>query len=350
MASVSRFDLRTLLSACIHLARRGGAIIRDEHSRGQLGTHNKKIACDARAVAAMPANEVLTVADTRAQDAIITSLRTMFPKLRIVGEEGEVPALEQPTGLNEVPLLEEDAFSVPPALAISLTSDDTCLWIDPLDGTKEFVMNRLDNVSVLIGIAVCDRPVAGVILQPFLRGEDDSADGTVAFGAIGAGVHGGLLPTLQSSMAAALPIIAAQPPYGKVPMGEEIVIVMSQETYGNARIKDAMDRFDPPPKIVFANACGNKLLRVLRGQASAFVCGPGPSRWDTCAGEALLMAVGGKVTDLDGSPYIYKEGGTYDNLSGHIAARTEDIHARVLQAFDNGCDGEPPKKRQREDT
>jgi len=305
----ARLDLRALMSACVHLARRGGRIIREVHQSGHLGEHNKKVEGDVRAVEAMAANEVLTVADNRAQDAIVTSLRSMFPRLRLVGEEGEVAGKEAATPFEEVEML-DPSFEAPPELAEALTEADTCLWIDPLDGTKEFVLNNLENVSVLIGIAVRDRPVGGVMFQPFVGGER----GTVTYGALGLGVRGD-----------------REPPVSDPP--EELVIVTNPKSAELPRVKAALEGLDIPHKLVLANASGNKLLRVLRGEASAFVIGPGPSRWDTCAGEGLLLAVGGKATTMDGQPYTYEENGEYENKAGLIAARTEAIHALLERAF-----------------
>ena len=44
--------------------------------------------------------------------------------------------------------------------------------MDPLDGTKEYTEGFLDHVTVLIGIAVGKRAVAGVINQPFFNYEN----------------------------------------------------------------------------------------------------------------------------------------------------------------------------------
>ena len=46
------------------------------------------------------------------------------------------------------------------------------MWVDPLDGTKEYTEGFLDHVTVLIGIAVGKRAVAGVINQPFFNYEN----------------------------------------------------------------------------------------------------------------------------------------------------------------------------------
>mmetsp|Transcript_96484 Transcript_96484/g.268130 ORF Transcript_96484/g.268130 Transcript_96484/m.268130 type:complete len:325 (+) Transcript_96484:64-1038(+) len=319
MAAAARLDLRTLLSACVHLARRGGSIIRDVHQQGQLGAHNKKIDGDERAAQAMDPAEVLTVADMRSQDAIVRSLRGMFPGIRLVGEEEETQASlqEVATPFAEVlPLA--DAFEVPAELAESLTMTDTCLWVDPLDGTIEFVRGNLQHVCVLIGIAVRDRPVAGVVLEPFVGGEQ----GRVTYGAVGVGVFGDQSPA-----------------FGDPP--SEFVPAMESKHAEVPRIKAAVGRLgDSAAAPRITQGAGQNLLKVLRGETSAFVQEAGASRWDSCAGEALLMAVGGKVTDLDGRPYAYTEGApSYINAGGLIAARTGELHARMAAAFTAGSTG-----------
>eukprot|EP00929_Paragymnodinium_shiwhaense_P038389 TRINITY_DN20284_c0_g1_i1.p1 TRINITY_DN20284_c0_g1~~TRINITY_DN20284_c0_g1_i1.p1 ORF type:complete len:323 (-),score=60.99 TRINITY_DN20284_c0_g1_i1:45-1013(-) len=319
MAVAGRLDLRTLLPACVHLARRGGKIIREVHASGALHAHNKKLAGDNRSVEQMAGNEVLTVADGRAQDAIITSLRSMFPALRLVGEEGEVPQEEKPTPLADVSKFEH-AFEVPQALQDSLTTADTCMWVDPLDGTKEFVLGNVERVTVLIGIAVKDRPVAGVIFQPFVA---DGA-GSVTYGALGCGVYqdGRRLPTLAV---------------------DKVSITASSHTYQIARIKDGIESMDPKPESTLGNASGFKFLKLFKGENQVFLSGPGCSRWDTCAGEALLEELGGKTTDLDGTPYAYVEESCYDNVGGHIAAASADVHDRFVEAFKEG----PSEKKAR---
>jgi 3'(2'), 5'-bisphosphate nucleotidase len=346
------FDLKKLMSACIYLARRGGDIIKEEHNKGQISlkAHNKKQEGDTRTVTEMEAHEVLTVADGRAQDAIITSLRSLFgPNLRIVGEEGEVPGEELPTKWSDI-IDDEDKEllqsllrpfnTIPLQLKESLTAADVCLWIDPLDGTKEFVLGNLTNVSVLIGIAVCNRPVAGVILQPFVGGGD------VTYGAIGVGVfHNG------DKIEAGLNHVVVDDDDDKDSRSSSdttIKIAMSGKHIGDGgRLSNAIDRLndvDVDPnnnnnntklcvQVLPLNACGNKMLRVIRGDASAHLQGPGASRWDTCAGEALLMALGGVVTSLDGLPYQYIQDSCYDNAGGFVAARTPELHSRLVQVL-----------------
>ena len=47
------------------------------------------------------------------------------------------------------------------------------IWIDPLDGTNEFVQGHLSSVTVLIGLTVDGVPKAGVVHHPFRSDEDD---------------------------------------------------------------------------------------------------------------------------------------------------------------------------------
>ena len=79
---------------------------------------------------------------------------------------------------------------------------DLTVWVDPLDGTKEYtqvIFNQrivallivslkglLDHVTVLIGIAVGSKAVAGVIHQPYYNYKQDGATvGRTFYGLIG---------------------------------------------------------------------------------------------------------------------------------------------------------------------
>ena len=44
---------------------------------------------------------------------------------------------------------------------------DAVVWIDPLDGTSDFVANNLPAVTVLIGLSIKGKSRAGVVHNPF---------------------------------------------------------------------------------------------------------------------------------------------------------------------------------------
>ena len=47
------------------------------------------------------------------------------------------------------------------------------VWIDPLDGTKDFILGNLSAVTVLIGLAIEGMPKIGVVHNPFKSNEND---------------------------------------------------------------------------------------------------------------------------------------------------------------------------------
>jgi len=81
-----------------------------------------------------------------------------------------------------------------PTGSIEIEETDICMWVDPLDGTAEFVDGLLHHVTVLIGIAVNGKALGGVIHQPFY-GFDDKAKspadwGRSIWGYVGLGAFG----------------------------------------------------------------------------------------------------------------------------------------------------------------
>merc|ERR1712038_1408960 len=59
---------------------------------------------------------------------------------------------------------------------------DVTLYIDPMDGTREFVEHRLHNVQCLIGICYNGMPVGGVVGLPFLSEENTTSIPSVSTG------------------------------------------------------------------------------------------------------------------------------------------------------------------------
>ena len=47
-----------------------------------------------------------------------------------------------------------------------------CTWVDPLDGTKDFVRGDLEHVTTMIGITVNEKPHVGIISQPFVLSDN----------------------------------------------------------------------------------------------------------------------------------------------------------------------------------
>lgn len=72
-------------------------------------------------------------------------------------------------------------------------------------------------------------------------------------------------------------------------------------------------------------------MKLAEGKAHLFVythqrC----MKWDTCAPEAILIAVGGKLTDINGKQYIYSKDVDYMNRRGVFASRNKEDHERFM--------------------
>merc|ERR1712150_30251 len=135
-----------------------------------------------------------TVADRKIEQLLVGNIEKHFPGIAIVGEESEVGKVENDEDwINYEAALEQfskmekpgyDESKVP-----SVNPSEITLWLDPLDGTAEFIDGLLSHVTTLIGIAVGSKPVAGVINQPFY----DNGDGTLGrsiWGIVGVGAYG----------------------------------------------------------------------------------------------------------------------------------------------------------------
>ncbi len=207
-------SLTDLLSTCADACSRGCQVIRfvnqkrnnlqkqqqqqqQEHAEGRGSSSFNvvyKVENDPRSA--------LTEADLAAQCVILHCIRAQFGhELNIIGEEDESDSSSnnniQPDGLKEdehvfqkygIPTPSEYAIQTNlcdddsedsrssnfQQAEIMLALEDFTLYIDPMDGTREFVEQRLHNVQCLIGITWKGQPIGGVIGLPFLFNGDDS--------------------------------------------------------------------------------------------------------------------------------------------------------------------------------
>jgi 3'(2'), 5'-bisphosphate nucleotidase len=263
-----------LLSASVAVANRAGAVIRDVLKSGQLGVVHKGY------------DDPQTEADRRAERCIVATLTTRFPHVTIIGEES-IP----PTAADLEAVVREDSPEVlreacPPDLT-SVDEKDVVIWVDPLDGTGEFTKGFHEDVTVLVGIAVEGKPVAGVIHQPFygtMAGLPTAQQGRTVWGMLGLGVRG-IVPR-------------PSPEHG----GLRLAVSRSHYSGTVERVTECLQAKEK----VIAGGAGNKILMVLENVVDAYIYpSPGTKRWDTCAGDAIVRAAGGAVTDVHGRDLMY---------------------------------------------
>ena len=181
-------DLRQLLSGCVSLCRSAMAVVREVQREREAGA-----ALEATMKDPTDSRTYLTKADTRAQRVIVEGLRAKFPQVAVVGEEEEEEGEEAAAGIVEraAPVVDTglcDDMGVPEELRRPLAAPDLCVFVDPVDGTREFVEGRLEAVECLLGVAYRGRAVAGVMGLPFY--DDTLAVPAVASQACGRVVYG----------------------------------------------------------------------------------------------------------------------------------------------------------------
>lgn len=287
-----------IVASSIAAANKAGKIVRDVMNKGDLGIIDKG------------KNDLQTEGDRSAQRCILASISKQFPGVTIIGEEEtdscEVPADWIVTESDEH-VLKLDC----PEEYQSATESDIVVWVDPLDGTAEYTQGFLDHVTILIGIAVRNRAVGGVIHQPFYSSGDSEKLGRTLWGIVGAGV-GGFTPA-------------------HVPDGKRIIT--TTRSHLTPTVQAAVDAINPD-QVLKVGGAGHKVLLLLEGKANAYMYPtPGTKRWDTCAPEAVLHAMGGKLTDMYGNFYSYAKDTPVANSDGVLATAKADDHKYYLQVI-----------------
>ncbi|KAL1110277.1 hypothetical protein AAG570_008354 [Ranatra chinensis] len=290
--------LLNLIASSVTAASRAGEIIRDVMRKGDLGIIEKG------------ENDLQTEADRSAQHCIIASLAQKFPNITIIGEEEPNYTAVNPDWIANNP--SESVLSKKcPDQYNDIQEKDVVVWVDPLDGTSEYAAGLLENVTVLIGIAVGDRALGGVIHQPYFTSPEGGCIGRTIWGLQGVGI-GGFIP--------------------KAPTKDKFILTTTR-SHSNPLVEETLKKLNPDT-ILRVGGAGYKILLLLEGKAHAYVfASPGCKRWDTCAPEAILTAIGGKLTDVHGNLYSYSKSTPYQNKGGVLAAVIEEYHEKCRKAI-----------------
>lgn len=287
-----------LISASVAVVSRAGSIIKDIMKKGELGIVEKGL------------NDLQTEADRSAQRCIMASLTKQFPNVAIIGEE----SLDPSEVADDWVVTSRDndvlSYSCPDALK-NAKEEDVVVWVDPVDGTSEYTQGLLSHVTILIGISFKGKAVAGVIQQPFFNYEkekDMNKQGRTMWGVVGLGTFG---------------IERINPP-------ENRCIVTTTRSHSSKLINSAVEAVKPD-EVLRVGGAGHKILLLIEGEAHAYVfASHGCKKWDTCAPEALLHAVGGKLTDMHGNDILYHKDVKFPNTGGVLATYDASVHDSFL--------------------
>jgi len=289
-------NLKTLLIESIIAAEKGGVQVKTVHDLSELNIKSKGKTKEG-------ANNPVTDADLNSHYAIINSLNDAIGKdvLKIVSEEHsnidvEVKNIDHAIELHEINKLSDSEV---------VDLSDVVVWIDPLDATQEFTEDLLEYVTVMVCIAVKGKPVIGVIHKPFKQ--------ETAWAWVGQGTSSNLNINTEA---------------GKVNSLKKIIVSRSH----SGTIKEvAKEAFGTDTEIIPAGGAGYKVLKVISGDADAYVHATLIKKWDICAGNALLNAMGGQMTTLKGDSIKYDELSGEKNEAGLLA--TLHDHNKYLKSL-----------------
>lgn len=197
-------------------------------------------------------------------------------------ERVEAVILERLAALTpDIPVISEEA-----AAAGHIPDVDSRFWlVDPLDGTKEFI-KRNGEFTINIALIESGLPVLGVVYAPALDRLFRGGEGLGAF------VEQGDVTR---------PITCRSEP-------DTGLTVVGSRSHGDAQ---AMNNFLAGRKVVEQKSAGSslKFCLVAAGEADLYPRLGRTMEWDTAAGHAVLLAAGGSVKALDGTPLRYGKPG-----------------------------------------
>lgn len=195
------------------------------------------------------------------------------------------------------------------------------IFIDPIDGTNAFVEGELHVPMTLIGIAVDGVPVAGVVNRVFLTDSNGSmniSSMSVACSSLRQCVN---VPrafvvisgsTVDPSSLPAPSTVAALGSKNDSVTQDVLVVTYSSSTKESI-MQPPLDMLKP---IVDAPArgAGYKIMMIvdriagpLQAETADVFLSPNAAikKWDSCAPHAILSALGGRATDMQGTPIAY---------------------------------------------
>jgi len=280
-------SLRSLLIASIDVAEKGGDKVREIRER------DSDLEADSKGDTKEGAKMLVTEGDFASNRAMVYPLKKAFPNVNIVSEERD----EVVDDADIVPVKSTNAEVDRLVIGDEVVNvKDITVWIDPLDATQEYSEKLTKYVTTMVCIAVRGRPVIGVIHKPFER--------KTYWAWVKHGTNVDVFPNENIDDA----------------------IIVSRSHAGS--VSDvARQAFGDGATVIPAGGAGYKTMALFNGEATVYVHTTLIKKWDICAGNAILDAMGGSMTSLYGANIDYTDH-EVKNEGGVLAARVN--HAAYL--------------------
>ncbi|SET50047.1 3'(2'),5'-bisphosphate nucleotidase [Marinobacter segnicrescens] len=213
-------------------------------------------------------NSPITAADIASHHVIVDGLKALTPDIPILSEESANAPWDERKGWAR-------------------------FWlVDPIDGTKDFT-NRTGEFTVNIALIENGEPVMGVVTAPALE--------EAYWGIKGQGAW------KREADGSTRKLEVVNPP--------KAVRAVASKNHMNEETRTFIEQLGDHELVQAGSSL--KFCRIAEGQADIYPrLGP-TCEWDTGAAHAVLVAAGGKVTQLDGTPLAY---GKEDVLNPYFVA------------------------------
>ncbi len=255
---------RELVEA-VKLAREAGALLMDVYATDFDVEYKGK-------------SDPVTEADRRANEHLVRRLRDAFPNDGVVAEESADTSDARRRG--------------------------RCWYVDPLDGTKEFIAKN-GEFSVMIGLSVDGDARLGVVYQPVTDTMYRGVVGESAFMEVADRTY-----ALQVS---------------KTPTPADLKLVVSR-SHRSASTDELVKRLGISEE-TRSGSVGLKVGLIGSKKADLYVhLSDCSCAWDACAPDAILRAAGGRFTDLGGRSFCY-DGVDLQNRRGILACNAKAFDA-----------------------
>ncbi|KAJ8974601.1 hypothetical protein NQ317_019346 [Molorchus minor] len=240
----------------------------------------------------------VTTADFLSHCSMTKTLKHFFPTLKVISEEAKATCdINQSIdySLQDVDKSLLDEY---------VQEEDITVWIDPLDATQEYTEKLFNYVTTMVCVAVKEKPVLGIIHKPF--------NTTTSW----AWVHKMTSKDLTQSEG-----------HKNTKHDGPLKVVVSRSHSG--QIQEVLKKnFNKDFQLISAAGAGYKTLQVATGIVDAYLHITVIKKWDICAGNAILDALGGKMSTKFNKDIDYSSNSEVINSDGLIA--TMEDHKMFL--------------------
>ncbi|XP_018567621.1 putative inositol monophosphatase 3 [Anoplophora glabripennis] len=273
----NKINMHKLLNIAIKAAENGGREV--IQSKDNINIQKKGLTKEGLI-------DSVTTADFLSHCAMMRTLEHFYPSLKIVSEEAKTRCHKNQYVDLSLPISVDENESV------EFIEEDVTVWIDPLDATYEYTEKLYKYVTVMVCVAVKGKPIIGVIHKPFDK----------------------------STSWAWVNTSKSKDLYGQVHNKDEDILKIIISRSHKGQIEEVLHKnFNNKIQLVIAAGAGYKALEVAKGNVDAYLHITAIKKWDICAGNAIINALGGKMTTKYNEEIDYSNGDNVKIENGLIA-------------------------------